>query len=179
MPTDEALSDAPNAEADEGLDETAEMDAPAELEESSDADAETPAGETEEVDDIFVAMAEMNASDEGFAEAVAEGMPPLEPEVGMDEMVEAGMAAEAAPTEAEPAEPAPEAAEADADPAVEAAEAKADNAAPTVKEIIQRVGDLARELERTEAVRRACLGAEEKAGDDASDKPPLSRAASA
>jgi phage host-nuclease inhibitor protein Gam len=62
---------------------------------------------------------------------------------------------------------------------VEAAEAEADNAAPTVKEIIRRVGDLARELERTEAVRRASRGAEEKAGDDTSDNPPPRKAASA
>src|SRR3546814_9086073 len=46
-------------------------------------------------------------------------------------------------------------------------------AAPTVKEIIRRVGDLARELEKAEAVRRASRASEETA----MEAPPLGRAA--
>src|SRR3546814_3003840 len=98
-------------------------------------------------------MAELNAGDEAFAEAVAEGTPPTESEAP---------AAEAAVAEVASAETAGEMAEETSDPAADVPASDSDGAsqadgvaAPTVKEIIRRVGDLARELEKAEAVRRA------------------------
>jgi hypothetical protein len=49
-----------------------------------------------------------------------------------------------------------------------------DGSAPTVKEIIRRVGDLARELERAEAARRASRAAGEEQAEP--DHPPFDRA---
>src|SRR3546814_2061949 len=92
-------------------------------------------------------MAELNAGDEAFAEAVAEGTPPTESEAP---------AAEAAVAEVASAETAGEMAEETSDPAADVPASDSDGAsqadgvaAPTVKEIIRRVGDLARE--RSEA----------------------------
>ena len=56
---------------------------------------------------------------------------------------------------------------------------------PTVKEIIRRVGDLARELEKAEAQRKASLGAEapmaleDTAEAETPEEPPMDQAASA
>ena len=189
--SEEAAEAAEEMPAEGGLDETAEMDTPAEM-------PEAPENEAEEADDLIAAMTELNASDEAFAEAIAEGTAPGEPAAaleGMDdaqtdeaETDEAGFAEEAAPdaaaqAEIAGAEPAPT--EAIVEEMVEEAVVEAvDSMAPTVKEIIRRVGDLARELERTEAARRTSLGAEEKAADNpatgnAADDPPLDQAASA
>src|SRR3546814_3781922 len=106
-------------------------------------------------------MAELNAGDEAFAEAVAEGTPPTESEAP---------AAEAAVAEVASAETAGEMAEETSDPAADVPASDSDGAsqadgvaAPTVKEIIRRVGDLARELEKAEAVRRAARASEEEA----------------
>src|SRR3546814_19041236 len=94
-------------------------------------------------------MAELNAGDEAFSEAVAEGTPPTESEAP---------AAEAAVAEVASAETAGEMAEETSDPAADVPASDSDGAsqadgvaAPTVKEIIRRVGDLARELEKAEA----------------------------
>lgn len=61
-------------------------------------------------------------------------------------------------------------------------DADGEEVAPTVKEIIRRVGDLARELERAEATRRAARAAEPHAdatpeAEAADDPPPFHRAA--
>ena len=58
------------------------------------------------------------------------------------------------------------------------AEAAAEAMAPTVKEIIRRVGDLARELERAETARRAALDSAEPAGEanEAAAAPPTHQA---
>src|SRR3546814_13742176 len=126
MPT--AAEDA----APEGADET-EM--PAE------AFAVTEVGSTDapnaESDDLFAAMAELNAGDEAFAEAVAEGTPPTESEAP---------AAEAAVAEVASAETAGEMAAETSDPAADVPASDSDGAsqadggaAPTAQ-AINRVG---------------------------------------
>jgi hypothetical protein len=110
------------------------------------------------VDGIFAAMAELNAADEAFVETVAEG-------------------SETVPEE--PAMAAPEAAAEDNAAAEEEAVAEEPvDVAPTVKEIIRRVGDLARELERAEAARRASLDHKDDGGaEPPAEEPPLDHAA--
>src|SRR3546814_13049140 len=87
---------------------------------------------------------------------------------------------EAAVAEVSAAETAGEMAEETRDPAADVPASDSDGAsqadgvaAPTVKEIIRRVGDLARELEKAEAVRRASRASAETA----MEAPPLGRAA--
>ncbi|MGF1628974.1 MAG: hypothetical protein ACFCUT_05855 [Kiloniellaceae bacterium] len=204
-PAEELRAD--DAESDEAPAEAAEMDAGAEtpqapLGEPDTAEAEGETDEADEVDDLFAAMTELNASDESFAAAVAEGTVPSEPEAEPDAMDEAEMAgaemteAEIAAEVAAEAAVEPEITEADPTPAediveemVEEAVVEAvDNMAPTVKEIIRRVGDLARELERAEAARRASRSDEEKAAagpaaetetETETDDPPLDQAVNA
>src|SRR3546814_12616120 len=83
-----------------------------ETEMPAEAFAVTEVGSTDapnaESDDLFAAMAELNAGDEAFAEAVAEGTPPTESEAP---------AAEAAVAEVASAETAGEMAEETSDPA--------------------------------------------------------------
>jgi len=161
-------------------------EAAAELPETMVADiaAETPdteAGEGEgEGEDLFAAMAALNASDEAFAGVIAEGPPAGEAEAETAETetaetetaeAEAGNI-EAGAADSEAIDEVPE------DMPVAAAEEPADDAddgsAPTVKEIIRRVGDLARELERAEAARRASRAAGEEQAEP--DHPPFDRA---
>jgi len=178
----ESDPETPASEQPEAL-EAAEMpaEAAAELPEAMVADiaAETPdteAGEGEdEGEDLFAAMAALNASDEAFAGVIAEGPPASEAEA---ETAETGTAEaeagdiEAGAADSEAIDEVPE------DMPVATAEEPADEAddgsAPTVKEIIRRVGDLARELERAEAARRASRAAGEEQAEP--DHPPFERA---
>src|SRR3546814_19785542 len=104
-------------------------------------------------------MAELNAGDEAFAEAVAEGTPPTESEAP---------AAEAAVAEVASAETAGEMAEETSDPAADVPASDRDGAsqaagvaAPTVKESIRRVRALDSALEKhATASRRATRTAE-------------------
>src|SRR3546814_3413857 len=112
-------------------------------------------------------MAERNASDEAFAGAITEEAVSAEADAQGSAVEEP--AADAWPEEAAAQVP-DETADETADEAMEAAPndvaaAAGDGAAPTVKEIIRRVGDLARELERAEAARRAARGGGETDGD--------------
>src|SRR3546814_18381586 len=100
-------------------------------------------------------MAELNAGDEAFAEAVAEGTPPTESEAP---------AAEAAVAEVASAEPAGDMAEETSDPAadvpashIDAARQANGVAAPTVTHIIRRVGELGPQQETAEAGRPPSL----------------------
>lgn len=117
--------------------------------------AEPEAAAESEPDDVLAAIAGLDASDEALADMPSD---------------------ETAANEAERAEP-QEAMAADAgetgETGTETAAGGTEPAAPTVKEIIRRVGDLARELERAEAVRRASRAAETLAPEP----PPFGRAA--
>ena len=160
----------------------------------ADIAAETPDTEAvegkDEDEDLFAAMAALNAGDETFAEAIAEGTPAgeAEAETAAAEAAEIETAdAEAAEIETAEAEAGDiEAGATDSEAIDEApedmpgatteepADDADDGSAPTVKEIIRRVGDLARELERAEAARRASRAAGEEQGDPA--HPPFERA---
>jgi len=137
-------------EAAEAIDEIMADDTGADDSGADDTGATDSTAADSEADDLFAAMTELNAGDTGFLEAMAEGAAPQEPEGETQDVAEATAEAEepSRPQEAETAEIAVEA------------------AAPTVKEIIRRVGDLARELERAEAARRANRAADEPAARD-------------
>ena len=179
----ESDAEMPASEQPEAL-EAAEIpaEAAAELPETMVADiaAETPdteaaAGE-DEGEDLFAAMAALNASDEAFAEGPPAGEAEAETaETGTVETETAEAEAgdiEAGAADSEAIDEVPE------DMPVVTAEEPADDtddgSAPTVKEIIRRVGDLARELERAEAARRASRAAGEEQAEP--DHPPFDRA---
>ena len=172
----EAEAEAQDPEAPET--EIPEDEAPAtEAIEDDGQAAGTQAGSDDEGDDIFAAMNLLNADDEDFA-AAAQGAAPLDDDVSIHE------AAAAASDAAAPEMSTPESLEIEEEPVVEEAENAlsdaiaerladevpeelAESVTPTVKEIIRRVGDLARELEHAETTRRRSQSdaqAEEAAG---------------
>ncbi|MEO3428055.1 hypothetical protein AAFN88_04310 [Pelagibius sp. CAU 1746] len=153
----------------------------------------TPEAAMEDVafEDDPMALAESDDEAEGGG-TVASEMAVPEPEMAEPEVMDAGTAEIEAPeieaAEIEAAEiEAPEAEMAELTES-EAQDETQDEGAPTVKEIIRRVGDLARELEKAEAQRKASLSgaAAADAGeapaasgdpDEMSDAPPLDHAA--
>ena len=175
------------------------------------AEAPAESDDDDSVHELLAAMAELHASDVADA-AILEANPEIAQLVEEAKALEAAAKGMAAPAEDEamPAEPAaeaapeaepeemvladaasdrlsmetPEAAEAaEPDPAEPESAAPAAETAPTVKEIIRRVGDLARELERTEAQRRSSIDAAAKqaamAGTESQGEAAIDHAASA
>lgn len=168
------LDDAPADEAEPAEEAAADPETADEHAEEPAAAEEDPAAAGEE-EDLFAAMSEMNAEDPAFAEAAAGSDEPeaeadAEPEAEAETDVEAAEVSEVQSAAAEAVAPNNHAEEA------------AEGMAPTVKEIIRRVGDLARELERAETARRAALDSAEpaEAHDEdggAAAAPPVHQAA--